>query len=97
MPFCILCDLPDLRCCPIHAAEQAWVPLLNQSGVDTAWQGAVHGTIFKGLLCAMSGWDKSLVWCQNPEEFQGKIQLASISAGAGDPSSSLLLPGSANS
>ena len=70
---------------PFMMAEQAWLPLLNPGGVETAWQGAVHGTTFKGLLCAMSGWDKSPVWHQNPEEFQGKIQLASISAGAGDP------------
>ena len=27
---------------PSMEAEPAWVPLVNRSGVDTAWQGAVH-------------------------------------------------------
>ena len=27
---------------PSLEAEQAWVPLLNQGGVDTAWQGTLH-------------------------------------------------------
>jgi len=47
-------------------------------------------------VSALSGWDKSFPWHQGPEKFQGKIQLASTSPGAWNPSTRLL-PESATS
>ena len=76
---------------PSLEGEQAGIPLLNGGEVDTAWQGDLRWTLFKGIVSAMSGWDKSFPWHQGPEKFQGKIQLASTSPGAGAPSTCLLL------
>ena len=41
---------------PTLEAEQAWFPLLNWGGVDTAWHVAIHWTLLKILLSVVFWW-----------------------------------------
>ena len=65
---------------PFLEAGHAWVPLLNWGGVDTAWLGALGGSLLKGLLYAMFGWDKSLAL------HQGLKELMLLNCGVGEDS-----------
>ena len=90
---CLLDPLQPPRLGVLAHPWQAWVPLLNEGGVNTAGLSAPDGTPWEGLHCARSGWDKRPVWHQGLNEFQDKIQPLCISPVLGIPAEASLLRG----
>ena len=82
-----LIDLPDLGC--YHVPGQAWVPLLNWGWLTQPGRVPLVDP-FKDLLSPPFWLGQSPVWHRGLKGFEGKVQLASTSPGAGDPSSSLV-------
>jgi len=69
----ILGYLPNLGCYPSMEAELSWAPMQNSCGVDTAWQGALHWTLYKVLLCALLGWTRVLRGIKASSNFMAKF------------------------
>ena len=88
--YCILWDLPDLGCYPIPGGWAGLGPTAESGWGRYSLAGNPSLNPFERSTVCSVWLGQESTWHLGPEEFQGKIQLAPTSPGAGGPSPSLL-------